>query len=435
MTYKSYIEKTGNIFGSSSSVQKTFVAITSLILLYAHIFSPYESWIALSVIVGSIILGEEISISMYLCTSIIQIQFNDFQSRLLILIMALILLSSILRHNIIKKTSPYAAIFILFWLYSVISTVVGYKANLFSTVLLLYQLLIMIVIIYYIRINRNIIIFSLVASGLCVCLYVFYQYITGNASYFTISLVYGNGEEAGQVKDLSTCVAIPAYFCFYSFLYDKVGMVKKILFALLFLVCIVVIVLTYSRGVLLSIGFSSILLILYYYKKKITLGRIFVLAVSVIVLSSLLRNIDFEEDKMLSNLEGGNGRVDIWLFYISKLWQGGISRILLGLGAGDSIRITAGSMYSDLYAHSVILDYLFSFGIIGFIFMAYLIFNTINVLFNKHLVFYMGLLVLVVTMFFTHGSYLNMLYHTVLAICIGSSYYNFVNVSESRKKL
>ena len=401
-----------------------FMGIACLLLLYSHIFSSSESIIAFAIIVFSLVFGIETSLCVYLCAFIIQIQFTDFQVRLLMIFMTGILLYSIVQNKVYKQLQSYFALFLIFWICTLFSTLVGYKTQIISCVPFLFQLLLTIGLAYYSQKDADFILYALVMSGLCVCLFVFYQYITGNAAYFGMSLVYGDGEEAGQVKDLSVCAAIPAYYCSYCFIYKSGKLRNKLFLSTLFVICIAVIVLTYSRGVLISLALSLLYLVLSYSKNKFSFKKLLLFIVACVVVGYVLSLLEFDEDKMLRNLEGGNGRVEIWSYYFSKLKEGGLSRLLFGFGSGDSRRITEGSMYSGVYAHSVILDYFFSYGIIGLVFIVSLLGHIARRLFLGNNVIYLGLLFLISLMFFTHGSSTNILFHSVLGVCLGTGYLN-----------
>ena len=407
------------------TVRKTLIIASCILMLYCNLFLPsYESMVSLGLIVTLLFVSADLSVCIYICSIVLQVEYSDTHTRILLVLICFILLYSIIREKLIKKLFPLFLPCILFGITSFFSTLLGYQTALMNYLFVVNQLLLVLGITYYSRKPSSIILLSFVVSGLCLCLYVSYQYITGNASMFMGSLVFGDGEEAGQVKSLAIGVVVPAYVFLYNLLYSKDGFLKKIVYSFIILVCIGVIVLTYSRGVLLSFGAALSFLILNYFKSKLSLLRIFLLAAGAVLVGYMLLQLDIDEEKMFENIEGGHGRTDIWGFYLSKLKNEGFLGILFGLGPGDSKRITEGTLYSGFYSHSVFLDYFFSCGVFGLFFILYILGYTAKRLFKGGNIFCLGFLLLITLMFSTHGTSTNALFHGLLAICIGGLLYN-----------
>lgn len=407
------------------TIRKASIIASCILMLYCHLFLPsYESLVSLGLIMFFFFFGADLSICIYVSSILLQVEYSNTHAKILLLLISFILLYSIIRERMIKKILPIFLPCVLFGITSFFSTLIGYQTALISYLFVVNQLLLILGITYYSRKPSSIILLSFIVSGLCLCLYVSYQYISGNASMFMGSLVFGDGEEAGQVKSLAIGVVVPAYVFLYKILCNKDVFFKKIVYAFIILVCICVIVLTYSRGVLLSFGVALFFLILNYFKSKLSLLRILLLATGAFLLGYMLLQLDIDNEKMFENLEGGHGRTDIWDFFLSKLENEGFSGILFGLGPGDSKRITDGTLFSGLYSHSVFLDYLFSCGVFGLLFILYLLGYTAKGLFKENNVFCLGLLLLLAFTFSTHGTSTNTIFHGLLAICIGGLLYN-----------
>lgn len=60
-----------------------------------------------------------------------------------------------------------------------------------------------------------------------------------------------------------------------------------------------------------------------------------------------------------------NGRTNIWLFYARKVFARGWKGILFGLGPGNVKRVAVGEYLGKYYAHSAVIDFFFSYGIVG----------------------------------------------------------------------
>ena len=407
---------------NSLIIQKMYIIAVCAIMTVLHLWYPdKESIVSIVLILCSSFVNAELSICVYLCSFVIQVEYLDVQEKIILMFMFLLTLFVIVRSNVIKRFYHYSVVFFLFFVISLMSTLVGYEAKYISNLMLLKQLLLIIVIAYFCLKGSNLILYTLVTAGLFIGLYVFYQVISGNASYFGMSLVYGDGDEAAKVKAFSTCIAIPAYYYIHRFFFGDARFFTRWLYLLVFIICLALIILTFSRAVLVAISFSLLLILCYYFKEKRTLSHAIVILFLVGCVTFLVSQMEFNEDKMLNNIETGSGRTDIWSFYFSKMLDGGFTRVLFGFGLGDSKRITEGTLYSGFYSHSVFVDYIVSFGLWGIVFIGYLVGSVVKRLYLKHCVFYLGLLTLSSLMFFTHGSSINLLFHSILAMCLGNS--------------
>lgn len=247
------------------TIRKASIIASCILMLYCHLFLPsYESLVSLGLIMFFFFFGADLSICIYVSSILLQVEYSNTHAKILLLLISFILLYSIIRERMIKKILPIFLPCVLFGITSFFSTLIGYQTALISYLFVVNQLLLILGITYYSRKPSSIILLSFIVSGLCLCLYVSYQYISGNASMFMGSLVFGDGEEAGQVKSLAIGVVVPAYVFLYKILCNKDVFFKKIVYAFIILVCICVIVLTYSRGVLLSFGVALFFLILNY---------------------------------------------------------------------------------------------------------------------------------------------------------------------------
>ena len=401
--------------------KKLFVVIACIIMLYAHIFLQAESLVTVALIVGGLIVSVETSVCLYICSIILQIEYSELHSRLIPIYLVCILLYVLVKYNIAKKLSKVFVLCLVFWICSVVSIIFGYKTVMVSSLFVMMQLLLILSVTYFCKKNSSLFLIGFIVSGLCVFLYTIYLYITGNIAMFGASIVYGDGEEAGQVKSLAIAAAVPTYYYVYNLFYSKEGIIKKLLYGAIIIAGIIIIILTYSRGVLIALAVSSVLLVFYFFKDKYSFIKILITCVVCLVLYRVLLQVDINEDKMFGSIEGANGRTDIWAYFFSKMQDGGLMRILFGFGPGDSKRITEGSLYSDLYSHSAILDYFFLYGVCGLVFIGYFLWKTSRNLFRQKNVFALGLFVLTVLMFITHGTSSNVIFNSLLSICMGCS--------------
>lgn len=403
-------------------VKNYIVILSCLLMLFLHLFAPErESLISLGIIIASLFYSVDLPVCLYICSILLQVEFENFHTRMLLLFISGVLLYVFFQKNFIKKVLPIAVPCLLLLIFSLFSTFLGYQTSMIGFMFVVIQLLLIMVISFYCMQSSSIFMVGFVVSGLCIGLYVFYQYITGHASMFYGSLVYGDGEEAGLVKSLAIGVVVPTYFFLYNFFFKNESVKNKMIYLFLITLCVAVIVLTYSRGVLIALAVALSFLLWNYYKWKLSLFNTLKIISVVVLLYYLIVQLDLDVEKMFANIEGAHGRTDIWDFYFTKLKEGGFMRILFGFGPGDSKRITEGSLYSGYYSHSAILDYLFSLGLFGLCFIAYAIYTAAMRLYRKRYFFSLGFLILIILMFSTHGTATNAIFNSLLAICIGKS--------------
>jgi hypothetical protein len=110
------------------------------------------------------------------------------------------------------------------------------------------------------------------------------------------------------------------------------------------------------------------------------------------------------------------GRLNIWSFYLEKLFDSGIHRILFGFGPGVSLRITEGTYLAGQYAHSSILDYVFTYGVCGGVIVINLITQALKRVKETKSILCGGLLVLCLLMFFPFGTCQLLSFHMMLAL-------------------
>ena len=117
---------------------------------------------------------------------------------------------------------------------------------------------------------------------------------------------------------------------------------------------------------------------------------------------------------MFENVEGGNGRTEIWADFIQQLKD--TNSLAFGFGPGFTKDISR----TGFYSHSTILDYLFCYGITGFLYILYLILSVSYKLFKNNERFYLfqGLFLLNIIMFSTHGSAGTLLFNVILGLCM-----------------
>lgn len=253
----------------------------------------------------------------------------------------------------------------------------------------------------------------LLFTGVSMSVLIGYALLTGNFS------VFNEGESLSfldNAKALSTAIAPLCYFAVF-FIFSKIENKPKtyiIIASLVALFVLSLIILTYSRGVMLAlIGAVGYLIIS---RSKKNRGK------SILMLTCIFLGIYFltsimsiSNDRIFDNVEGGNGRTDIWMSFYGQMKSHDC--MLFGFGPGSTKEISL----TGYYSHSAILDYLFCYGYAGFLYIILFIYIVGKDLFKSENSFYMSLFILNIMMFFPHGSSLSHMFIFINGICLGQA--------------
>lgn len=208
-----------------------------------------------------------------------------------------------------------------------------------------------------------ILVFAFLCSAFVVCGYIFMGGLENN-------LYAGRLALGDDIKTLSFICAIPLSFYIYSYIAgckifaNEKGWIARILSLFSVVILIGVLFMTLARGVFLAFGIGTILLLLLSKKKS---KSIYFLVITIVILFFVIQYAEslnlFRIERLMDTeqYESGNGRTEIWTHYIDKLFQMGPQYVLFGIGPGNVARIST----LEFYAHSTILDYFFSYGLLG----------------------------------------------------------------------
>ncbi len=296
-----------------------------------------------------------------------------------------------------------------------VSTLLGYETNYITAFV---QFFIIMQFLIVSKINgehqNRLLLFALLLSGVYIATTVFIQ-LMGNAATF----LYGQRLTFdGSVRTLSIALGFPIFYLLSRYFLPtrkKYGVLVEIAFVIMIVIMSALLILTYSRGALIAVVLAVVYILLAR-KDALSLKRMFTYLLLFVATIVLISNIDIDTNLMFDNLEGGNGRTDIWGYYLDSMSDRGLLSYIIGLGPGESQRITAGSQYAGYYAHSAILDYFFSYGLMGFGFILYVMISGFVQACKHKNVFAQGLLVLTVLMFATSNLSSSIQMHIMLAL-------------------
>ena len=273
----------------------------------------------------------------------------------------------------------------------------------------------------YRRKTTRMVFISFIFAGLFIAILVFCQLISGSAiKLWGYRLTYN-----GSVRTLSSPLAIPLFYFFVQLVIpsnQKSQVWKKIFFIVAILALSALLILTYSRGVIISL-LVALLYIMIMQLKKINLKFILGISLGILLVSILLNNIEIDE-AMFEGLTSGSGRTELWQFFIKKMQEEGIFTCLFGFGPGPLTRMTENTIYEEFYAHSVLFDYLFSYGILGFLFLLGMIIKVFSMVIKSKSSLLVGFFILSMLMYLTHGNAVNLQFHVLLGLCVSMALEN-----------
>lgn len=399
------------LFGSYNKPYAPLVLILfTAIISVMYVFAPNN---LIPFIGGSIILSafydKTLPICIYLIANTLSIEMSGSLYLMIGVIVCLCAFSYILKSTE-QCPSFYRNMIIFFVICSIMSQLFGPVGNwisLFSAILCSMLLFTSISLVF----NKNgIVLFTcIILCGLSIILTTLLLLLNGQDIMSDRGVLLFNE----HAKNIAYPIAILPYVIVYIFFNkrDFFNLFTLIVLAGLGLMSLYFIVFTYSRSCLLALCFSGVYIALLSLKPlniKNTIG----ICLAFIGLAYFYMQLDIDTDTMYSNLEGGNGRTEIWYYFYGLLKQQGV--FLTGLGPGDI------KEYSSIgyYAHSAILDFVFKFGILGGIYIFSLIICPFVKGF-KSSPFFLGLLILTILMYFTHSTCLSVHFNVLLGFCIG----------------
>jgi O-antigen ligase len=278
-----------------------------------------------------------------------------------------------------KKLDKAAIHWILFIVYSLLSIFWANDPNVVkSRYLTAIGLLFLYIIVSSYKVQRedyNIVKYCILAGGFCAAIITIYEFIVfGNIVYGTKDFVRTSltiGDRISEINRFAFNLLLPLSVCIQMLLFQKRRPWKILLISILGIITICII-LSGSRGNLISAGVIFIVYILFS-KKNLTIWTI-VLCIGIIFVS-LAQNFFFPRWEQAIET-GGSGRTAIWSAGVSalkKYW-------ILGAGLDNFMnvysefgRFTPFSLNIYRPPHNIYLGVLIELGIIGFLLLIWVI--------------------------------------------------------------
>ena len=257
---------------------------------------------------------------------------------------------------------------------------------------------------------------ELKAYALCGLIIVFVA-LSNSITAENDGLMYGRLSINENIRSLANATAISLMLMVSGILgatHNKSN--RNLLFYAAAVLGVVILVATLSKGAIIAFCAGVITVFLLSkmpIHKKLIVGVAFAV-VAFLVLNKLSQNKALDTDRLMENQEGFNGRTEIWWIYLQEMSRS-VGRFLFGFGPGDLLRMRI----INYYAHSLFLDILFSYGVVGFL----LIMSGVVITWRKILISKNGLaislMVFAILLYATHGVANSSPYYIIMGVAAG----------------
>ncbi len=391
------------------------VLVTIAVSFFEESLSAYLPYIIVAAMFFGFFIERILPICIYVPIMAFNIEMGILQYAVIGILVLSCFVSYAERDKSVKGSINWT-VFLFVCFFIAVSTYFGYKANPTTGVMTVFAIFNFCCFCYIFKDEKaKLIEFSLFVAGIAMILFTLRQIISGDATYlWGTRLTF---EES--VRTLANAIAFSIYFAFCKLAITKdenSTLKSKILYLAIFIVGAYVLLMTYSRGVLLSVGLACVIAILFTLK-KISIKHVVGIAALVIFVVYWIGTLEIDKTLMGNDVSGGSGRFALWEYFTKDMFQGGFMRAVFGYGPGEFTRISQNSPFTGLYAHSLFMDALFSFGLLGFIYLISLVVKTAKKALTTKNAYVIGLTALTVLMYISHGNSLNYQFYLMLGLC------------------
>lgn len=232
-----------------------------------------------------------------------------------------------------------------------------------------------------------------------------------------ITLMYGRLSLNDNIREAANAIAFPLIVSLESLLNGAIKNKSETFFNILIIaVGTLILIATLSKGTIIAVFVAfgvSFLLIKGRTGRKVFL---FILAGIVLyVVINYLSSLDlFRLERLTEGSSGFSGRIDIWQGYLSEMGKD-VKTVFFGFGPGDIKRLGISSYYS----HSLFMDVLFSYGIVGMTAFTGMVVDAGLKVFRSRNIAAISLFVFICLLCATHGSSTYLTFYVVMAVCVG----------------
>lgn len=246
--------------------------------------------------------------------------------------------------------------------------------------------------------NVWILMYAYIISISCMIFVTFMEVLAGNNVF-----LYSSNRLAfyGNVRDMANACAIPLSFIIISYItkMKRLFRLPPLLIVIFTAVLSLALIMTLSRGAIIAL-ISGVALSIVTFKKRSRLHIFVAVLISGLILFISFKSMPSNINRIFELSPNMNGRTDIWREYISTLFSSNILRVCFGFGPGSVTRLGI----SYLYAHSLFLDVLFSYGVVGFLFIIAFLARHISRFIKQKNAFILGCFITIVLCYISHGT-------------------------------
>lgn len=396
---------------------KLIIFFYSLFTLFVYSFgftTVLQLWTTLPIFIFSMI-NPILGISAWVSTIFVETQLLNFTVVLKIILLELGLVYHFLRKKDLKIDNTIFFLVLLLVISSSLSVLFGRDISLNIAVLYLTVIILFLFInIFFTKEMLHILFYSLVINGLMMVIIIILNYIQDPNSV----LLYGRISFDGSIRTVANNLILPLYVLLSTMILNNnmVNPIKNnllrtallVLFSMIFL-------LTISRGsifaLILALGIIIIL------KGKIKMR--YLIMIPLLWLSGVAYFLDSNTFRMSRIVEIDwtlNSRTNLYSETFNKFFDLNIFNIMFGTGPGGFDWLLSDTAYFDFYVHSVFLSILIEYGMLGFILITSIILMILISSITKRDYFNIGVSVLMIASFATHGVSATPMFWLILGI-------------------
>ncbi|MCF1675847.1 MAG: O-antigen ligase family protein [Staphylococcus equorum] len=227
-------------------------------------------------------------------------------------------------------------------------------------------------------------------------------------------LMYGRLSINDNVRELANAVSISVTLLFCTYFVNEKNKEHNVVKTFLLGVGLLILLLTLSKGAIFALIGTLIILILFSkipISKKLVIFSLFII-LGIIMIYYFSSNNLFRTQRLFEeDTSGLSGRTAIWSTYWEAMKSSPLT-FFFGFGPGDIKRLHLISYYS----HSLILDVLFSYGIVGFILFSTMIVQEFIKSIKSRNNLSIAILAFALLLFSTHSTATNTSFYILMGI-------------------
>lgn len=364
------------------------LVLSAIAIVFPIIFGILNPMLGISLLVSTFFIGSKITGTVYVF-------------RIVVLEFMVIFSQIVLKKNYSIKKRALVMFFLI--IIAILLSILFAKVIIIKQILIIFlcALLYLIIKSYISEENVNFIFYAIVLNAIMMMLVIVYESVVGSNNV----LLYGRLSFGGNIRIVANTVVFPLYILIASKIL-KINSLnpihRKLNHVLIVAVLLIALLISVSRGAIIAFMTSMVLIIIS--NKKNNKGYMFLLFFSLAVAMYFLLHFQIIRMERLLYYDATlSGRVMIYMTALGKYFNQSILNILFGLGPGSFSWIVSGSIYADYYAHSVFISILIEYGLFGLCLIITIIFRVIIRSVKRKNIFDLGLCLLTVVLYSTHG--------------------------------